>query len=136
MARARLLNVLLVEDDEVDIENVQRAFDSILPRVQLHIVHDGLHALRKLIGGEKEPALNPMPELIILDLNMPKMNGIEFLRVLRANHEFDKIKVLILTTSDHSQDRTEALNLNILGYLVKPVTVEQMIIYCERLIKD
>lgn len=133
---AGLPNVLLVEDDEVDVENVQRAFDKLFERVRLNIANDGLEALEKLYGLGKEIALSPIPELIILDLNMPKMNGIEFLRILRADHQFDEVKVLVITTSDHVQDRSDVISLNIYGYLVKPITSEQLMLYCEKILKS
>lgn len=129
-------NVLLIEDDEVDVESVQRAFDKSFTRVRLHIAGDGLEALEKLYGLGKEAALSPLPKLIILDLNMPRMNGVEFLKILRSDSQFDEVKVLVITTSGHTRDRTDTNNFDIEGYLVKPVTSEQLIHYCGQILKD
>jgi CheY-like chemotaxis protein len=113
-----MLNVLLVEDDDVDVMNVRRAFKKNHIANPLWVAGNGLEALAVLRGGE-------MPRerrLILLDLNMPKMNGIEFLRELRADPELHGTPVVVLTTSDDERDRVEAYNLNVAGYILKPVT--------------
>lgn len=118
MDGSRTLNILLVEDDRVDVMNVRRAFE------QAHIVNpvwvagDGVEALEKLRGGE-------VPHhdlLILLDLNLPRMDGIEFLEVLRADEALGRTPVVVLTTSDAEVDRMRAYDLNVAGYIVKPVT--------------
>jgi CheY-like chemotaxis protein len=114
----KMLNVLLVEDDDVDVMNVRRAFKKNHIANPLWVAGNGLEALAVLRGGE-------MPRerrLILLDLNMPKMNGIEFLRELRADPELHGTPVVVLTTSDDERDRVEAYNLNVAGYILKPVT--------------
>jgi CheY-like chemotaxis protein len=114
----RELNILLVEDDQVDVMNVQRAFKKNNIKNPLWIAGNGVEALDKLRGGE-------IPQsrlLILLDLNMPRMNGIEFLRALRADGELRQLPVVVLTTSDDERDRIEAYHLNVAGYIVKPVT--------------
>ena len=115
----RLLNILLVEDDEVDVMNVKRAFQRNKIANPLWTAGNGLEALEILRGSE-------MPRerrLILLDLNMPRMNGIEFLRELRADEELKCTPVVVLTTSDDERDRVEAYNLNVAGYILKPVTL-------------
>ena len=115
----RMLNILLVEDDEVDVMNVRRAFKKNNIRNPLWVAGNGLEGLEVLRGGE-------MPRerrLVLLDLNMPKMNGIEFLRELRADRELHLTPVVVLTTSDDERDRVEAYNLNVAGYVLKPVTL-------------
>ncbi|WP_044246582.1 response regulator [Chondromyces apiculatus] len=114
----RLLNILLVEDDEVDVMNVQRAFKRNNISNPLWVASNGLEGLEMLRG-------NTMPRerrLVLLDLNMPKMNGIEFLRALRADAELAPTSVVVLTTSNDDRDKVEAYNLNVAGYLLKPVT--------------
>jgi CheY-like chemotaxis protein len=113
-----MLNVLLVEDDEVDVMNVRRAFKKNHIANPLWVAGNGIEALEALRGDQ-------MPRerrLVLLDLNMPKMNGIEFLRELRADPDLHGTPVVVLTTSDDERDRVEAYNLNVAGYILKPVT--------------
>jgi CheY-like chemotaxis protein len=113
-----MLNVLLVEDDEVDVMNVRRAFKKNHIANPLWVAGNGIEALEVLRSDQ-------MPRerrLVLLDLNMPKMNGIEFLRELRADPDLHGTPVVVLTTSDDERDRVEAYNLNVAGYILKPVT--------------
>jgi CheY-like chemotaxis protein len=118
-----MLNILLVEDDEVDIMTVQRAFKKGNITNPLYLAGNGIEALALLRGKPGEPALIP-PErrLILLDLNMPKMNGLEFLRELRSDPTIRHIPVVVVTTSNEERDRVEAYHLNVAGYILKPVT--------------
>lgn len=114
------LNILLVEDDEVDVMTVQRAFRTNHITNPLFIAADGIEALEKLRGSE-------MPKgrrLVLLDLNMPRMNGIEFLQELRKDPELASTPVVVLTTSNDDQDKVQAYNMNVAGYLLKPVTFQ------------
>jgi len=114
----RQLNILLVEDDQVDVMNVQRAFNKSHISNPLRVAGNGVDALEQLRNGEI-----PLHRLLILlDLNMPRMNGIEFLRELRKDVELRHLPVVVLTTSDDERDRIEAYHLNVAGYIVKPVT--------------
>jgi CheY-like chemotaxis protein len=115
----KMLNVLLVEDDEVDVMNVRRAFKKNNICNPLWVAGNGLEALEMLRGSD----IPRDRRLILLDLNMPKMNGIEFLRELRADPELKLIPVVVLTTSDDERDRVEAYNLSVSGYILKPVTL-------------
>jgi CheY-like chemotaxis protein len=118
MITEKMLNVLLVEDDEVDVMNVQRAFKKNNIANPLYIAGNGLEALEMLRSGAV-----PRPNrIILLDLNMPKMNGIEFLRTLRADPALASTSVVVLTTSNADRDKVEAYSLNVAGYLLKPVT--------------
>ncbi|HEX8391456.1 MAG TPA: response regulator [Longimicrobium sp.] len=113
-----MLNILLVEDDEVDVMNVRRAFQKNNIRNPLWVAGNGLEALETLRGSD-------MPRerrLVLLDLNMPRMNGIEFLRALRDDAELRPTPVVVLTTSADERDRVDAYNLNVAGYILKPVT--------------
>jgi len=114
----RLLNILLVEDDEVDVMNVQRAFKKNNIANPLFLAGNGLEALEQLRDG----AIPRDRRIILLDLNMPRMNGIEFLRELRRDPELNLTPVIVLTTSNDERDRIEAYNLNVAGYILKPVT--------------
>jgi len=122
----RALNILLVEDDEVDVMNVQRAFERNHLKNALFVAGNGLDALEMLRGSR-------MPKdrrLILLDLNMPKMNGIEFLEALRADPELSSTPVVVLTTSNDDQDKLDAYTFNVAGYMLKPVTFSS---FCERI---
>ena len=122
----RVLNILLVEDDEVDVMNVRRAFERNNVSNPLFVAGNGLEALDMLRNGTVPKARR----LILLDLNMPKMNGIEFLQALRADPDFAATPVVVLTTSNDDQDKIDAYNLNVAGYLLKPVTFSN---FCERM---
>lgn len=118
-----MLNILLVEDDEVDVMTVQRAFKKGNIIDPLYVAGNGLDALAMLRGEPGQPSVIP-PErrIILLDLNMPKMNGLEFLRELRADSTIRHIPVVVLTTSNEEKDRFQAYHLNVAGYILKPVT--------------
>ena len=112
------LNILLVEDDQVDVMNVKRAFERNKIVNPLFVAGDGLEALALLRSGK----IPRERRLILLDLNMPRMNGIEFLRALRADEDLHLTPVVVLTTSDDERDKINAYDLNVAGYLLKPVT--------------
>jgi CheY-like chemotaxis protein len=114
----KMLNILLVEDDDVDVMNVQRAFRKNNIANPLYVAGNGIDALAMLRDG-KVPSTN---RLVLLDLNMPRMNGIEFLRELRADPALSMTSVVVLTTSNEDRDKIDAYRLNVAGYLLKPVT--------------
>ncbi|MCU0537589.1 MAG: response regulator [Hydrococcus sp. Prado102] len=117
------MNILLVEDDEVDVMNIKRAFKKNNITNPLYIASNGLEALEMLQNEDgQSPVIPPNRRLILLDLNMPKMGGIEFLKRLRADPQLKSIPVVVLTTSNQDQDRVEAYQLNVAGYLLKPLT--------------
>jgi CheY-like chemotaxis protein len=118
---SKLLHILLVDDDEVDVMNVQRAFKKNNIVNPLYVAGDGLEALA-LLRGEGAVAVPNQRRLVLLDLNMPRMNGLEFLRAVREDPELRNITVVVLTTSDDDRDKVEAYNLNVAGYILKPVT--------------
>ena len=117
----RVINILLVEDDEVDVMTVKRAFAKNNISNPLVVAHNGLEAL-ELLRKQDAPSSR---RLILLDVNMPKMNGIEFLRELRSDPKLQQASVVMMTTSNEERDRIEAFKLNVAGYLLKPVTFQQ-----------
>jgi CheY-like chemotaxis protein len=127
MLEEKMTNILLVEDDEVDVMNVKRAFKKNNITNPLYMASNGLEALDLLRGTEKSPEIPRDRRLILLDLNMPKMNGIEFLRELRADPELKATPVIVLTTSNEDRDKVEAYNLNVAGYILKPVTLSKFV---------
>jgi len=123
----KMLNILLVEDDELDVMNVQRAFKKNNVLNPLFVAGNGLEALDMLRGVGGPPQVPLDRRIILLDLNMPRMNGIEFLRELRNDSKLNLIPVIVLTTSDEDRDKVEAFQLNVAGYIVKPVTLAHFI---------
>jgi CheY-like chemotaxis protein len=118
----QMLNILLVEDDEVDVMNVRRAFKKGHITNPLYVAGNGIEALAMLRENGHPTAVPLDRRLVLLDLNMPKMNGIEFLTELRADPHLRQIPVVVLTTSNEDRDRVSAYDLNVAGYLLKPVT--------------
>ena len=123
----RPLNMLLVEDDELDVMNVQRAFKKNNISNPLYVASNGLEALAMLRGENGHTAVPPTRRIILLDLNMPRMGGIEFLRELRADPNLAATTVIVLTTSDEDRDKVEAYKLNVAGYILKPVTLQAFV---------
>lgn len=119
----KMLNILLVEDDDVDVMNVRRAFKKNNIRNPLWTAGNGVEALEILRGGE----IPANRRLILLDLNMPRMTGIEFLKELRQDPELGATPVVVLTTSDAERDRVDAYKLNVAGYILKPVTLTNFV---------
>lgn len=119
----KLINILLVEDDEVDVMNIKRAFKKVNINHPLYVATNGIEALAMLSCKNDQPSEVPLERrLILLDLNMPKMGGIEFLQKIRSEPQLKPIPVVVMTTSNQDKDRVEAYNLNVAGYILKPVT--------------
>jgi CheY-like chemotaxis protein len=118
MTDDRALNILLVDDDEVDVMTVKRAFSKANITNRLFVASNGVEALELLRSG----SIPQQRRLVLLDLNMPKMNGLEFLRAVRADPELASLTIVVLTTSNEDRDRVDAFQLNVAGYLLKPVT--------------
>lgn len=108
--------ILLVEDDEVDVLTVRRALRDLEVENDLMVASDGEVALEMLRDPE-----TPRPGLVLLDLNMPRMNGLEFLRAAREEGLVRVIPVVVLTTSRQDQDIFQGFDLNVAGYMIKPV---------------
>jgi CheY-like chemotaxis protein len=109
-------SILLVEDDLVDVMSVKRALRELNYTNALHVAGNGEEALTRLRTAEL-----PLPGIILLDLNMPRMNGIDLLKILKSDERLRKIPVIVLTTSKEERDRLETFNLSAAGYMVKPV---------------
>ena len=108
--------ILLVEDDDVDVMTVKRALKDLNIKNRLVNTANGEEALKYLKNNS-----NKKPCIILLDLNMPKMNGIEFLQVVKADDTLKKIPIIVLTTSSQQQDIVESFRLSVAGYIVKSV---------------
>lgn len=115
------VNVLLADDDDVDVMGLKRACNKLGLTNPLHVAGDGIEAL-EMLRGENGHAAIPKPHLILLDLNMPRMNGIEFLQEMRQDPELGQTLVFVLTTSNADEDRFKAYQSHISGYMVKSNT--------------
>ena len=115
-------NILLVEDDQIDVMMVQRALKELNVTNRLDVVQNGEEALEFLIDKG-----NGVPCIILLDLNMPKMNGIEFMKTARREGLLNKTPVIVLTKSQEEQDKVESFKLGVSGYMVKPVDYHQFV---------
>lgn len=116
--RTHTVTILLVDDDDGDAKSVQRAFRSA--RIANPIVRaiDGIDALDILRGSNGKTKLTP-PYLLLVDLNMPRMNGIELVEAMRQDHDLRSCIVFVLTTSSRDEDKVAAYDLNVAGYIVK-----------------
>lgn len=114
--------ILLVEDDTVDVLTIKRSLQEIHVTNQVDVAENGEIALERLWNPGRE-----RPCLILLDLNMPRMGGIELLRIIKHDDDFKRIPVIVLTTSSDEQDKIESFNLGVAGYMVKPVDYQQFV---------
>ncbi len=120
--------VLLVEDDTVDAMAVKKAFEHLHIENKLAIVTNGEEALEYLKNKN-----NAKPQIILLDLNMPRMNGIEFMKIAKSDDQLKKIPVVILTTSKAEQDRVITFHLGAAGYIMKPMDHKDFIEMMEKI---
>ncbi len=114
-------DILYVEDDEVDIQCAQREFKRVNELLKVAIARDGVEALDMLYGRNGKVKLIPAPKVILLDINMPKMNGIEFLKELRSDPDFNSTAIYILTVSYATKDKLAFRDLKVAGFIVKPM---------------
>ncbi|OAI09492.1 response regulator [Methylomonas methanica] len=122
-----LFDVLLVEDEPADAHLIKMSFKENRVRCNLHHVWDGVEALAFLRQQGADYADAPRPDLILLDLNMPRMNGREFLAKIKSEPDLASIPAIVLTTSDIERDVVATYQLGANGYITKPVDVEQFI---------
>jgi CheY-like chemotaxis protein len=111
-------SILLVEDDELDVISFKRSLKKLEIECDLFVAYNGKEALQRLMDSQAPL----MPDLVLLDLNMPKMGGIEFLKAIRNDKRFDNLKVFIMTTSSETADRRITEDLGISGYIIKPLS--------------
>jgi CheY-like chemotaxis protein len=112
MRSSKVVTILLVEDDEIDVKALKWAFEKLKIANPLVVARDGVEAWEML-------QTLPRPYLVITDINMPRMNGIELLRQIRQSEQFRDSIVFALTTSNDEQDKIDAYNLNVAGYMLK-----------------
>ena len=118
----KVVNILLIEDDILDAMDLQRTLDRMRILYKMKIAKNGEEGLA-LLDQADDPLFAEKPDLILLDMNMPRMNGIEFVQILRGRETWKNIKVFVLTTSDESGDEKIMRSLGISGYIIKPLKV-------------
>jgi CheY-like chemotaxis protein len=116
-----LINIFYLEDDEVDVQNLEREFGKVSPTLCIHVAKNGVEALEKLMGTNGKEKISPAPRAILLDINLPKMDGIEFLTKLRQNKEFQKTFVFIVTSTYTTKDKLAIRHLDVSGCIIKPL---------------
>lgn len=123
---SKALNILLIEDDEIEVMKFNRVLSSLKMNHKIIEANNGEEAIEVLKVKEV------VPDLIVLDLNMPKINGIEFLGILKADEYLKHIPAVILTTSNNHKDVLECYRIGIAGYVIKPLKYED---YVDRITK-
>jgi CheY-like chemotaxis protein len=123
---AQTVEILLVEDNPHDLELAIHAFQRHKFTNQIEVARDGQEALDYLLGGNGRPA-GVRPKLILLDLKLPKVDGLQVLREIRANPSLQHLPVVILTSSREERDIVESYNLGVNSYIVKPVDFDKFV---------
>ena len=118
------MDVLLIEDSPGDVRLTQEAFREANPAIRLHVARDGVEAMA-FLQREGAHARSPRPDIILLDLNLPRMDGREVLARIKEDDKLKTIPVVILTTSDAEADITKSYQLKANCYLTKPVQLDQ-----------
>jgi CheY-like chemotaxis protein len=124
----KTLKILLIEDDMIEIMKLNRVISTLKLPHKLMEANNGEDALNLL--KEKDN----IPDIILLDLNMPKINGIEFLKILKNDNDLKYIPTIILTTSNNKKDLLECFEIGIAGYILKPLKYEDYIVKIEKLL--
>jgi CheY-like chemotaxis protein len=114
----KVINILMIEDDTLDVMDARRTLDRMSILYKMEVAKNGEEALA-LLEGQKD--VTARPDIILLDLNMPKMNGVEFLQAVRNSERWKDVKVFIITTSEEKEEREKAGRLGVSGYIVKPL---------------
>ena len=118
MDNHRSTAILLVEDDEVDVMNVRRAFQRNNFSHPVYVAHDGVAAL-EMLRGRRRNEMELFPRIVLLDLNLPRMNGIEFVNQIKRHQELKSIPVIIVSYKDKEEDRLAGLQAGANYYLTK-----------------
>jgi CheY-like chemotaxis protein len=126
---SKILKVLLIEDDTIEVMKLNRAISSLKLKHLIIEANNGEEALDFL---EKKEML---PDIILLDLNMPKINGLEFLAILKKHDTLKYIPTIILTTSNNQKDLLECYKIGVAGYVLKPLRYEDYVLKIEKLLK-
>lgn len=115
------ISILLVEDDPLDVIDITRSLDKLNIIYQLHKAKNGEEAVTILSDATPAQTKQALPDIVLIDINMPKMNGLELLQIIRSHEEWRQLKCFIVTTSDEKVDRKAASALGVSGYITKPL---------------
>jgi CheY-like chemotaxis protein len=115
----KIINILLVEDDQLDAMDIKRSLDKLNILYKITVAKNGEEALT-VLSGKSEDGFDNLPDVVLIDINMPRMNGLELLQIIRNTEEWKDLKCFIITTSDERVDKTKAAELGVSGYIVKP----------------
>ena len=118
----KVISILLVEDDQLDAIDIQRSLNKLNILYKLAVAKNGEDAIQ-FLESERKEFNGELPDVILLDINMPRMNGLELLKVTRDTPAWKDIKCFIITTSDEKPDRETAIELGVSGYIVKPFKI-------------
>lgn len=124
----KTLNVLLIEDDMIEVMKLNRAINKLELKHNIIEANNGEEALKLLEQKDN------LPDIILLDLNMPKINGIEFLSILKKDESLRYIPTIILTTSSNQRDLVECYKIGVAGYVLKPLKYEEYVSKIEKLL--
>lgn len=128
------ISLLLVEDDIVDIQAFKRSMRLFRLTNPLYIARDGIEALNMLRGtNEDNTPVIPLPRIVLLDLNLPRMDGLTFLKEVRADSLLCTLPIIVITGSTDERSRTAALDLNVANYFIKPVNFNALVETISRL---
>jgi len=120
---SKQINLLHIEDDTIDRMVIERTLKKIEGIGVIHNANNGEEALDLLKGENGKEKLSPFPQIILLDINMPRMNGLEFLQALRSEEQLKHLVVYMVTTSNDEFDVRGAYEYNVSGYILKPVDI-------------
>ncbi|HTF17595.1 MAG TPA: response regulator [Chryseolinea sp.] len=118
----KVIKLLVAEDDNLDVIDLQRTLDRMGILYRMKVAKNGEEALEALDQINND-MFEGAPDIVLLDLNMPRMNGLEFLQIIRQHRSWRDLKVFVLTTSDELEDRSAMRDLGVSGYIVKPLKV-------------
>jgi two-component system response regulator len=122
------LDIVLIEDNPSDIELTLRAFEHHRLANRVHVVRDGQEALDWLFGtGSESDPDRPRPRVILLDLKLPKVDGLDVLRAIRADERLRTVPVVVLTSSREERDIVESYDLGVNSYIVKPIQFDKFV---------
>ena len=119
--------ILLVEDDPNDVELIQLSFENHNFINQMDVAGDGEQALHYLLGRDGNPPTQPLPRLVLLDLKLPKVNGIKVLETIRSHPRTRQLVVVVMTSSAEDRDLDACYNLGVNSYIVKPLDFQQFV---------
>jgi CheY-like chemotaxis protein len=124
----KTLSILLIEDDAIEVMKMNRTIGKLNLSHKIEIANNGEEALTILTESSE------LPDIILLDLNMPKINGIEFLGILKSDNRLKHIPTVILTTSNNNRDLLECYKIGVSGYILKPLKYDEYVDKIEKLL--